>query len=112
MNAPFHINAGTISDLVDWAIEENRWPHLQWTAKAIYALDLTDTLVDAKSLLKRWDRMDGVRRRTKHWAYDSNRAITTRQFLKLIEDFEAYRAAGAVAEFAYDNQYQATREQF
>jgi hypothetical protein len=59
MNAPFpHITGGTLSDLVDFAIEENRWPHLQSTAKALYSLDLADTLADAKSLLQRYDRRE------------------------------------------------------
>jgi hypothetical protein len=107
-----HITGGTLSDLVDFAIEENRWPHLQSTAKALYSLDLADTLADAKSLLQRYDRRETVKREIRHWSYDSNRAITTRQFLKLIEEYEAVRSAGVVAEFAYDNEYNATRERF
>jgi hypothetical protein len=107
-----HITGGTLSDLVDFAIEENRWPHLQWTAKTLYSMELTDTLADAKSLLQRWDRRETVKRDIRHWSYDSNRAITTRQFLKLIEDYEAVRSAGVVAEFAYDTEYNATKGTF
>jgi hypothetical protein len=107
-----HITGGTLSDLVDFAIEENRWPHLQWTAKTLYSMELTDTLADAKSLLHRFARRETVKRDSRHWSYDSNRAITTRQFLKLIEEYEAVRSAGVVAEFAYDAEYNATRETF
>lgn len=79
----------TLADLIEFA--RTSWPHLGWTAEVVYQLRPRHSIEDVKTRLGNFQRREALKKSMDHWSYCRNREVTTRQFLALIEQFEADR---------------------